>query len=245
MTDFPHITTVGLTGLLVRFADRLDGPSNRGAIALRGAIESAGWEGVQEVCTSLASTYLGFDPDKVSHAELTDRLHALLATKDWTEAPLPAGRTLWHVPASFGGEDGPQLEEAAHLAGCSAAEAVAQFTAAPVQVLTLGFTAGQPYLGTLPPAWDIPRQTGLTPRVPASSLVVAVRQFVLFAAPATTGWRQVAQTDFPCIRLGQNPTFPLKPGDLMQFHAMTTAEREDRTGADATGMGGAWSEPAR
>ncbi len=243
MFSEPQITTVGLTGLLVRFADRLDQRANAAAIAFRAAVDAQSWEGVQETCSTLASTYLRFNPDILGHAELQERLRQLLARFDPDHA-VPMARKLWHVPASFGGDDGPQLEEAAHLAGVTPDDAIVEFTAAPVQVLTLGFTAGQPYLGTLPTHWDIPRQSGLTPRVPAHSLVVAVRQFVLFAAPATTGWRRVAQTQFPCIRLDADEPFPLRPGDLMQFHAVSPAELEDRAAADTEGMGGAWSERA-
>ena len=56
---FPAIRTLGLTGLLVSFADRLSEPANRAALAFRAAVEAAGIPGVEETSTSLASV-IGF-----------------------------------------------------------------------------------------------------------------------------------------------------------------------------------------
>ena len=114
-------------------------------------------------------------------------------------------RRLWSIPCSYGGDDGPQLAEAASLAGLSEAEAIAALSAARVRVLALGFAPGMPYLGILPAEWDLPRQTGLTPKVPEGALVVAVRQFVLFGTEAPTGWRQVGRTLFGCFEPGARP----------------------------------------
>ncbi len=89
----PVIRDVGLTGLLVTFADRLSEPANRAALAFRAAVEAEGWEGVEETATSLTSVFLRFDPLVLDHDDLTARLTGLLAEDVWTAAPLPAGRT--------------------------------------------------------------------------------------------------------------------------------------------------------
>ena len=39
MTDWPKIRTVGLSGILVSFADKLSEPANRAALAFRAAID--------------------------------------------------------------------------------------------------------------------------------------------------------------------------------------------------------------
>ena len=43
--EFPRIAPVGLTGLIVQFADHLSEPANRAAIAFRAALEREGWAG--------------------------------------------------------------------------------------------------------------------------------------------------------------------------------------------------------
>lgn len=215
-TSCPRLHTAGVDGLLVQFADTLTDPANRAALALKSAIEQAVWPEVEEVTMALASTYLRFDILKVSHADMIDRLQSLVTSQDWYAASLPTGRRRWSIPCVFGGEHGPQLAEAAALAGVSEDEAIRHFTS-PVRVQALGFAPGQPYLGQLPKVWDIPRQSDLTPQVPAGALTVAIRQFVLFAVDAPTGWRHIGQTAFQPHQPGSEDPFLLRPGDEVVF----------------------------
>lgn len=67
-------------------------------------------------------------------AQIRAALSALLAERDWWQAPLPEGRRLWRVPAVFGTDLAPQLTEAA----------IASLCAAPLRVQTIGFAPGQP-----------------------------------------------------------------------------------------------------
>jgi len=91
-------------------------------------------------------------------------------------------------------------------------------------VQTIGFAAGQPYLGELDDAWNIPRQTELTERVPEGALTVAIRQLVLFSVSTPTGWRHVGQTGFRLFRPESETPFVLRPGDEVIF-VKTDAER--------------------
>ncbi|WP_347312542.1 5-oxoprolinase subunit B family protein [Defluviimonas sp. SAOS-178_SWC] len=238
---FPHAVPMGLSGMLVRFSDLMDDAANRAALAFRAAVEAEAWDGVEESATSLGSVFLRFDPQLTGHAALAERVAAMLAGRDWYAEALPTGRRLWHIPALFGGPEAPQLEEAASLAGLSPEAAVADLTARPVRVLTIGFAPGLPYMGFLRKHWDIPRQTELTPIVPAGSVIVAVRQLIIFPIPTPTGWRHVGQTGFRGFRPEADSPFPLRAGDEVQFHAVSADKLDRLRGEDPDG-GGAWSE---
>ena len=243
MTSFwPQIRTVGVTGMLVSFADALSEPSNRAALAFRARIERESWDGVIETSSTLASAFIRFDPLVLSHAVLRTRLEGLLAQEDWFQAAPPEGRRFWRIPAVFGGDLAPQLNEAAQAAGMSAQDAIASLSGARVRVITLGFAAGQPYLGELPEAWNLPRQTALTSQVPEGALVVAIRQFVLFATTAPTGWRHVAQTAFRSFRPDDAEPFALRAGDEVQFEPVTREAFEAIRTRDSSGNGGAVRE---
>ena len=177
------------------------------------------------------------------HDRLAGALETLIATRDWREVDLPSGRRRWQVPTVFGTALAPQLEEAAALAGLSPDAAVEMLSTTPVRVLTIGFLPGQPYLGLLPPAWDIPRQSAISPEVPAGALTVAVRQFVLFAGPSPTGWRHVGQTAFRPFQQGRAAPFALRAGDEVQFTAIDPDRYHAILRDDADGMGGATVEP--
>ncbi|KIC07460.1 allophanate hydrolase [Leisingera sp. ANG-M1] len=218
---YPLIRRAGLNGMLVSFAGSLSEASNRAALAFRSAVEAQALEGVAETMASLASVFVRFDPGALPHAVLEARLQELLAAQDWSQAALPAGRRFWRVPTVYGTELAPQLAEAADAVGMTEAQAIDSLGAARVRVLTIGFAPGQPYLGSLGPEWDLPRQTGLTPMVPRGALVQAICQFVLFATSAPTGWRHVGQTGLTLFDPDAEAPFALRPGDEMQFEPVS------------------------
>jgi KipI family sensor histidine kinase inhibitor len=237
--NLTEIRNVGVDGLLVSFGAGLSEPANRAALAFRHALERAGWDGVVETTTSLVSAYLRFDPLAVARADLVARLEGLLAERDWHDASLPAGRKLWRIPTVYEGEHAPQLAEAAKLAGVSVAQAIADLSTTPLRVQTIGFAPGQPYLGQLPRAWDIPRQTALTKQVPVGAVTVAIRQIVLFSVSAPTGWRHVGQTALRLFRPDADDPFVLRPGDEALFEAVG-AEALARLRQDPDG-GATWT----
>lgn len=235
-SPLPEIVPMGLSGLLVRFADRLDDAGNRAALAFRAAVEVEPPAGVEETAASIGAVFLRFDPLVTDAAALAAALAPLVAARDWRRAALPPGRRLWTVPAVF---DGPDLAEAAALAGLGPAAAAAELGAARLRVLTLGFAPGLPYLGPLVPRWDIPRRTALTPVAPAGAIVVAVRQVILFPAATPTGWRQVGRTGFRAFRPGAADPFPLAAGDELCFRSVAAEELAALTAADPEGGGAA------
>ncbi len=233
--DPPSLHPLGVDGVLIRFGAQLSEGANRAALAFRAALEADPPEGTEETATSLTSVYLRFDPTGTDHARLQAALAPLLDSRDWSRAPLPGGRRLWRVPAAFCTDLAPQLEEAAALAGLSPEDAITAICAAPLRVQTIGFAPGQPYLGELPPVWNIPRQTGLTPRVPEGALAVAIRQMVLFSVSTPTGWRHVGQTAVRLFRPEADDPFLLRPGDEVLFHPVARDEFEALRDRDASG----------
>ncbi|MEP3145586.1 5-oxoprolinase subunit B family protein [Qipengyuania citrea] len=234
MTDWPRIRSVGLSGLLITFAEKMSEPANRAALAFRAAVEEQDWPEVRETSSSLVSTFVQFEVSQEAITTMTDRLRDLLETRDWFAEALPSGRSLWHVPTVYGTDLAPQLEEAAEAAGLDPDAAIAELSQSRVRVLTIGFAPGQPYMGELPPHWDIPRQQGLTKSVPPGSLVVAIRQLIIFTNASPTGWRHIGQTAFRTFRPGSAMPFPLSPGDELIFPSITRQEF-DRIADDPTG----------
>jgi KipI family sensor histidine kinase inhibitor len=224
--SFPRLHRMGEAGLLVEFGDRLSMEVNAAVLAFRAAVEAEAWPGVAETATSLKSVFLRFEPEILAHAALEARVSALLAARDWMAVGLPRGRRRWHVPTVFGGSHGPQLEEAAGLAGLSPKDAVAGIAANPLRVLTIGFSPGLPYLGQLPEAYDIPRKTDLNPHVPAGGLGLAIRQMVLFPVGTQTGWRWIGRAAIDVFGQATARPFPLTAGDEILFTPVGPTEFE-------------------
>lgn len=240
-TRTPELLPLGTDGVLVRFSRVLDEASNRAVLAFRAAAEATEIAGVTETATALASALLRFDRGRTTRARVLAAAEALLASRDWYAAALPAARRRWTIPAAFGGGAGPQLDEIADLTGRDPESAVAELTADPVRVLALGFAPGQPYLGILPEHWDIPRQRELTRQAPGGAVIVAVRQIVLLSGPTPTGWRQAGRAAFRCFQPGADAPFPLRAGDEVRFRAIG-ADELAALEASGDGLGGATVE---
>lgn len=231
----PEIHPLGLDGALVRFSNKLDEAANRAAIAFADMLRRADIASVREVASALTSVVVRFDPLELTYETLETRLSVELSGQDWSDCPPPQGRKLWRIPVALGGEAGPQFQEAADTASRSADELRQAISDARLKVLCLGFAPGQPYMGMMGPEWDIPRQTGLTPRVPAGALVMAVRQLIIYSGPAPTGWRQVGLSGFRPFQKDADNPIRMNAGDEVSFEVVS----KDKLDGNGDGLGGA------
>lgn len=233
-TISPRILRMGLTGILVQFSDRLDDGANRRALAFAARLAADLPDGVEEIAPSLGAVYLRLDPARAAHEVVEARLKALLA--DDTPGT-PVGARRWTVPAVFGGDAGPDLDAVAGAMNSDPAAAVAALSAQPLRVMAIGFAPGLPYMGILPERWDIPRKAGLTPRVPAGGIVVAVRQAIIFPTDTPTGWWHVGQSGFRGFRPGAAEPFLLRPGDEVRLRPVAKDELRALMAGDPEGGG--------
>ncbi len=239
-TDTPEFCPLGIDGILVRFARVLTEAANAQALTFRDAVVAANLSGVGEIASSLTSVRVAFDPTLTGRAALLDRLRDI--AKDLSVQALRPKR-IWHIPVAFGPDYAPQLAEAATLAGVTEDQAVAEITGQDLRVIAIGFAPGQPYLGMLPPHWDIPRQGSLTESLPRGALIAAVRQLIIWAADAPTGWRHIGQTAFEVYRPDAAEPFAFAPGDAVRFARVSDHEFSALHQGD--GNGGARCEVLR
>ena len=224
-----EISPLGPDGVLLCFAKASSPEVTDQVLGFAETLRAATLPGVTEIATALTSVLVKFDPDCISRAALTDLLHPLLA--DQQTETFHAQRR-WMIPVAFGGEAGPQLAEA---------QALRDLTQTELRVLAIGFAPGQPYIGRLPEAWEIPRQPQLTPSVPAGALVVALRQLVLFGNVSTTGWRQIGLCAFRPFKIDRAHPFALRQGDAIRLVAAPLDEIR-ALGRNPDALGGARCE---
>lgn len=216
-----EVAALGEDGLLLRFAHRLDLDANAAAVQLAHHLNAANLVGVVEVSPALVSVYVRFDPFAVTFDVLEAAIRGVVET---VPDSLDEEKPILLLPVCFDGGFAPQLEDVAQLVGLPTKDAVADLCAQPVRVLSLGFAPGQPYLGLLPSRWDIPRQSGLTPRVESGAVVVAARQIVVFANTAQTGWRQVGRASVRLFNADATPPAALSSGDRVQLCPISEEE---------------------
>lgn len=189
--------------------------ANRAALAVATALEAAPPTGMSAAVPAIASLLVCFDPLLTSYTAMEAVVRPLLE-----ELPtLPERGRVVTVPVRYGGESGPDLDEAATMLGLTPAEVVAIHTARPMRVMMIGFAPGFPYIGPLPPELWLPRRTSPRTAVPAGSVALAAGLTGIYPARLPGGWHLIGQTDLRLFDPTADPPTLLLPGDLVQFVA--------------------------
>lgn len=213
-----RIEPYGEGAVLVVLGDDVDLATARRARHLTAEVVSlrAATDGWQAPVQGTASVLVRFDPLIASVDEVTTRLGPLIDALPEDPGPDPGAR-LVDIRVRYGGQDGPDLDEVAELAGLSPADVVDRHVAEALEVLLLGFAPGFPYLGLMDPALAVPRRTTPRARVAAGSVAFAGRMTGIYPADLPGGWRVIGRTDLRLFDPLADPPARLRPGDRIRF----------------------------
>ncbi|HLZ24484.1 MAG TPA: 5-oxoprolinase subunit PxpB [Ktedonobacterales bacterium] len=210
----PRLSPAGDSAILVRVGDRIAPPINAQVLALLAALETVSPAGLLECAPAYASLLVKFDPLSTSRSHLSE-----VILDAWRNMPAHRHppRRLVHIPVRYGGAAGGDLAEVARLTGLTAEEVIRQHAGAEYQVCFLGFLAGYPYLGGLPPSLAVPRLDMPRTRVPAGSVAIAEGQTGIYPVASPGGWRVIGRTELTIFDAHLNPPSLLAPGDSVRF----------------------------
>lgn len=178
-------------------------------------LQADGAPGLAEAVPAYDTIALHLDP---AADATTDEMAAwaIRRLRDWRPARRRPARTV-RIPVVYGGEEGPDLEEAAARCGLTAAEFAARHAAAVYEVAAIGFAPGFPYLAGLPEELAQPRRAAPRARVPAGSVGIAGRQTGIYPVDSPGGWTLIGRTPLPLFRPHADDPFLLRPGDRVVF----------------------------
>ena len=210
-----RVAHVGESALLLRFGTAIDLEVNKRVIRCLAALDRAPQlSGVKDMLPAYASLLVHFDPLAVSSAEV-ERWCAEAAASAHGGADDEERRVVT-IPVRYGGEHGPDIEEAARIAGLGSAEAVARLHAGgDYRVFFLGFTGGFPYLGGLPeelkvvPRLPTPRQA-----VPKGAVGIAAGQTGVYTIDSPGGWHLLGRTAEALFDPSRGSVTPVALGEL-------------------------------
>jgi inhibitor of KinA len=207
-----RFVTASDRSLLVVFGEEISLEAHRAVLRLTGLLRDV--PGVVNLHPAYASVLIDFDPRAVGHREIERAAAEAYARA--AALPLPEPRTV-EIPVSYGGEDGPDLEDVAALNHRSAEEVIAIHSGAEYLVHFLGFSPGFPYLGGMPESIAAPRLE--TPRrtVPAGSVAIGGRQTGIYPTASPGGWRIIGRTPLRLFQPEADPPVLLQMGDLVKF----------------------------
>jgi KipI family sensor histidine kinase inhibitor len=188
--------------------------ANRYALALASALDALALPGLHSAVPALNSLLIRFDPLRWSHTQIEERAHELL--KRLVPAPATPERVV-AIPVLYGGEAGPDLDEAAQRLGLTPHALVAEHCAHVYRVMMIGFAPGYPYIGPLPEALVLPRRATPRSAVPAGSVAIAAGLTGIYPTRLPGGWHLIGRTPLHLFDPAASPPSTLAPGDGVRF----------------------------
>ena len=176
--------------------------------------------GIRNLHPAYCSILVDFDALKFSHSELETILRGYLDRLQAVRLPEPQER---EIPACYGGEFGPDLNELAALHGMTPAQAIELHASVTYVVYFLGFVPGFAYLGELPEALVTPRLAAPRRRAPSGSVGIAGNQTGVYPFAMPGGWRLIGRTPIAMFRPDRNNMSFLSTGDRVRFTPISSA----------------------
>jgi inhibitor of KinA len=210
-----RLRPVGDAALSAEFEPRVEVAINRAAVAVGARVRAAAIAGVRDVVVSTCAVTVYVDPLAVDWRGL----EALLTSPVTPGPDASEAREPVIVPVTYGGEEGPDLDEVARRCGCPAGEVVARHTARPYRVFMLGFMPGFAYLGPLDESLRLPRRATPRLRVPAGSVAIAGEQTAVYPLDTPGGWWIIGRTSLRVFDPERDPPVLFDVGRAVRFEA--------------------------
>jgi len=128
------------------------------------------------------------------------------------------------VPVFYGGEHGPDLEQAASICGLSTATFVERHAAGNYFVQSLGFMPGFAYLGGLDPQLHIKRKDTPSARVAPGSVAIGGSNTGIYPSESPGGWHVIGRTSLTLFDANAQQPCLLQPGDTVRFIAQKESQ---------------------
>ena len=190
-----------------------------------------------------------FDGTEAGRGSCSSRPGVRPAQHDRAWAAWAGRRSRRVIPVHYGGDDGPDLEAMAALAGLSPEAFIREHAERDYPVLFLGFAPGFAYCGDLPPVLAVPRLGTPRTTTPPGSVAVAegYTGHLSRRACRAVGGSSVGRSVVLFDPTADPPTY-LLPGDTVRFTAVDRADvpAAPYRAADWSGvMPLAWRGPGR
>ncbi len=175
-----------------------------------------------DMVPSYASLMVIFNP------LLTDHLKVRQLIREACEKPSQENSgeqgSVITLPAYYGLEAAPDLENLAENAGLSCQQVIDIHTNMQYRVYAIGFAPGFAYLGEVDARIAAPRLATPRKKVPKGAVAIADRQTAVYPAVSPGGWNLIGLCPVDMFNPNAKPTMPVQVGDKVQFKSI---EREE------------------
>jgi inhibitor of KinA len=222
-----HIERVGDRCLQVRLGDQASAETSRTVQNVAAHLSSAKLPGVFDVVPAFTTVALHYQPlafarrQGAASLQLARRIERLL---DGDIPELPVSDQVVDIPACYGGEYGPDLDDVARRCGLTADEVVALHSTAPMSLYVYFFSPGNPFFGPVDPRLKVPRRATPRLRVEAGSVAIANGITSIYQTALPGGWNVIARTPWSMFDLAKTPPTRMQPGARVRFHPVSPSQ---------------------
>jgi inhibitor of KinA len=220
------ILPAGDAALVVQLPERIDPALNAWCVSLAGRVNERLRPTVRDVVIGYCSVTVYFDPLSVDVRWLDEELRTEAERLDVDDRAVSGG--IVDVPVCYGGELGPDLEDVARFAACSADEVVERHTGREYRVYLVGFVPGFAYMAEVDATIAAPRRASPRTAVPAGSVAIAGGQTGIYPATTPGGWNIIGRTPLAPYDPERSAPFLFRPGDRVRFHPIARLEAPDQ-----------------
>ena len=214
----------GDTALTVQFGTGIDRELNSRIVALSRRLRQATIPGLRESVPTYRSLLVHYDPLVLTRQQLISYLEPLVESPPELDEVRPAH---WRIPVCFEPEFAPDIGHVAAASGLDEDQVIAAMLDTQHHVYMIGFAPGQPYMGDLPAALNIPRRENPVPRVEKGAVVTATGLTIIYAVPNPTGWHVVGRTPVEIFSPGREEPILFTPGDRVTLHRIGRNEFDE------------------
>ena len=208
----PQVDFLGDSALLARFEGDDPLAVNARVHALAATVRAASLPGVLDVVPGMR--------DLVVHvAPLVADVVAVLAILEATSTVgVPAvDEAVIHVPVTYGGVAGPDLDDVASRCGLHVDDVCQRHAAGQYVVCFVGFLPGFPYLGLLDASLRLPRRDAPRPVVPPGAVAIAGEYTGIYPSASPGGWHLIGHTALTLFDPGRERPAVFTPGARVRF----------------------------
>lgn len=210
----PRCRPLGERALLVEFGEVIDAATHARVRSALAALTIPPIAGVTDVVPAYTSIALHVGASAIGLSDLEAVVRDRLTTMRGGEAA--PGRIV-EVPVTYGGTEGPDLDEVAAHAGLTPAQVVTLHASVLYEVYMVGFSPGFPYLAGLPDQLAMPRRSSPRTHVPAGTVAIGGRQTGIYPLASPGGWRLIGRTTLTLFDARRDPPTLLHLGDRVRF----------------------------
>jgi inhibitor of KinA len=207
--------------MLVYLGEEIGLPAHERVLKLLRLLQKEPPDWLRNLQPAYTSLMVTFDPCRVDHCEVEAALRRY--EERAKTARRPKFRTV-EIPVCYGGEFGPDLDDAAQLHGLKPSEVITLHTSRSYHAYFLGFAPGFAYLGDLASEIATPRLETPRKKVPAGSVGIAGRQTAVYPFATPGGWRLIGRTPMAMFRSDRKAMAVISIGDQVKFRAISREE---------------------